>query len=29
LGYDEIGFAAGAPSGHGEFFFAKGLSDNR
>ena len=28
LGYEEVGFAAGAPSGHGEFFFAKGLSDS-
>jgi GNAT superfamily N-acetyltransferase len=27
LGYDEVGFAAGAPSMHGEFFFAKVLSD--
>ena len=27
LGYSEVGFASGAPSGHGEFFFAKGLSD--
>jgi GNAT superfamily N-acetyltransferase len=29
LGYEELGFAAGAPSGHGEFFFAKELSAGR
>jgi GNAT superfamily N-acetyltransferase len=29
LGYDEIGFAPGAPSAHGEFFFAKELPAGR
>jgi GNAT superfamily N-acetyltransferase len=29
LGYDEIGFAPGAPSAHGEFFFAKALPAGR